>query len=68
MTWLWVVLAVVAVTGAVVVFRSLAKVLAAARQLQRNVDVLNDQVSAELRRLADEVSELGDSVDEAPNK
>ena len=68
MTWLWVVLAVVAVTGAVIVFRSLAKVLAAARQLQRNVDVLSDQVSAELRRLADEVSELGDSVDEAPNK
>ena len=68
MTWLWVVLAVVAVTGAVIVFRALAKVLAAARQLQRNVDVLSDQVSAELRRLADEVSELGDSVDEAPNK
>lgn len=68
MTWLWVVLAVVALTGAVIVFRSLAKVLAAARQLQRNVDVLSDQVSAELRRLGDEVSELGDSVDEAPNK
>jgi len=64
-TWLWIVLAVVAVTGAAIVLHTLAKVLAAARQLQRNVNVLSEQVSAELQRLGGELAELGDSLDEA---
>lgn len=68
MTWLWIVLAVVALGGAAIVFRSLAKVLAAARQLQRNVNVLSEQVSAELHRLGGDLSELGDSIDEARRK
>jgi TRAP-type C4-dicarboxylate transport system permease small subunit len=65
MTVLWIVLAVVAVTGALVVIRVLARVLAAARQLQQNVESLGESVSAELKRLGGDLAELGDSIDEA---
>ena len=68
MTWLWIALAVAALGGAVVVLFKLAKVLAAARQLQRNVNALSEQVSAELHRLGGEYSELGDSLDQNRKK
>ncbi len=63
-TVLWIVLAVVALAGAVVVLRYLMQVVAAARQLQRNVQVLGDAVTAELRRLGGDMAELGESIDE----
>jgi hypothetical protein len=64
MAVLWIVLAVVGLTGALVVFKILAGVLAAARQLQRNVETLGKSVTAELERLGADVDTLGDSVDE----
>ena len=63
MTVLWIVLAVVAIGGALVVLRFLVKVLAAARQLRQNVEVLGDAVTDELRRLGGDMAELGDSID-----
>jgi hypothetical protein len=63
MSVLWVVLGVVAFTGAVVVLLFLMKVLTAARQLQRNVQVLGDAVTDELRRLGGDMAELGESID-----
>ncbi|HEX2192994.1 MAG TPA: hypothetical protein VHH09_07345 [Acidimicrobiales bacterium] len=63
MTVLWIVLGVAAIGGALIVLRFLVKVLAAARQLQRNVQVLGDAVTAELRRLGGDMAELGDSID-----
>ncbi len=63
MTVLWIVLALVAIVGAIIIIRSLLKVLAAARQLQRNVQVLGDAVTAELRRLGGDMAELGESID-----
>jgi hypothetical protein len=63
MTVLWVVLGVVAFAGAVVTLVFLMKVLTAARQLQRNVQVLGDAVTDELRRLGGDMAELGESID-----
>jgi hypothetical protein len=63
MSILWVVLGVVALGGAVVTLFFLVKVLAAARQLQRNVQVLGDAVTDELRRLGGDMAELGESID-----
>ncbi len=68
MTWLWIVLAVAALIGAALVLRTLAKALAAARQLQRTVNVLSEQVTAEVQRLGDDVAELGDSLDDVREK
>jgi len=63
-TVLWIVLAAVALVGAGFVIRALARVAAAARQLQRSVETLGDQVSAQLKELGGEMSELGDAIDE----
>ncbi|HWC10118.1 MAG TPA: hypothetical protein VG455_02750 [Acidimicrobiales bacterium] len=63
MTVVWIVLAVAALAGAIVVLRFLIKVLAAARQLQTNVHVLGDAVTAELRRLGGDMADLGESID-----
>ncbi|HYX44559.1 MAG TPA: hypothetical protein VE760_05905 [Acidimicrobiales bacterium] len=63
MSALWVLLGVVAFGGAVVVLLFLMKVLTAARQLQRNVQVLGDAVTDELRRLGGDMAELGESID-----
>ncbi len=60
---LWIVLAVLGVTAAVVVFFVLSRVLAAARQLQRNVDTLGQSVSEELKRLGGDSAALGESID-----
>ena len=64
MSVVWVVLGVVALAGAVVTLLFLMKVLTAARQLQRNVQVLGDAVSAELKRLGGDMAELGEKIDE----
>ena len=63
MTVVWIVLGVVALTGAIVTLLFLAKVHAAARQLQRNVQVLGDSVSSELKRLGGDMAELGENID-----
>ena len=63
-TVLWIVLAAVALVGAGFVIRALARVAAAARRLQRSVETLGDQVSAQLKELGGEMSELGDAIDE----
>lgn len=63
MNALWIVLAVLGVTAAVVVFYVLSRVLAAARQLQRNVDTLGQSVSEELKRLGGDSAALGESID-----
>ena len=68
MSVLWFVLAVVALGGAIVVVRALAKVLSAARQLQQHVDILSQQVNTELKRLGGDLAELGESLDEARKK
>jgi hypothetical protein len=67
-TWLWIALAVATVGGAALVLFKLAKVLTAARELQRNVNTLSEQVSAELHRLGGEYSKLGDNLDETRRK
>ncbi len=59
----WIVVLLVALVGALIVLRFLMKVLAAARQLQRNVQVLGDSVSAELRRLGGDMNELAENID-----
>jgi hypothetical protein len=61
----WIVLAVLALTGAIVVLRVLAGVLKAARQLQRNVETLGQSVNAELQRLSGEADQPGATVDES---
>ena len=63
MSVVWVVLGVVAFGGAVVTLVFLAKVLTAARQLQRNVQVLGDAVTEELRRMGGDMAELGENID-----
>ena len=63
MSVVWVVLGVVALAGAVVTLVFLAKVLTAARQLQRNVQVLGDAVTEELRRMGGDMAELGENID-----
>ena len=68
MSVLWFVLAVVALGGAIVVVRALAKVLSAARQLQQHVDILSQQVNTELKRLGGDLADLGESLDEARKK
>jgi parvulin-like peptidyl-prolyl isomerase len=62
-TVLWIVLAAVALVGAAFVIRALARVAAAARQLQRSVETLGDQVSTQLKELGGDMSELGDAID-----
>ncbi len=59
----WIVILLFALAGAIVVLRFLMKVLAAARQLQSNVQVLGDSVSAELKRLGGDMSELAENID-----
>jgi hypothetical protein len=63
MTVLWIALGVMAIIGVAAIVRVLARVLAAARQLQRNVDLLGQSVNAELERLGGDVADLGDSID-----
>ncbi|MGI8776872.1 MAG: hypothetical protein ACR2LJ_05675 [Acidimicrobiales bacterium] len=63
MTALWIVLGLMAAVGVAAIVRVLARVLAAARQLQRNVDMLGQSVNAELQRLGGDVNELGESID-----
>lgn len=63
MTVLWIALGLMAVIGVAAIVRVLARVLAAARQLQRNVDLLGQSVNAELERLGGDVSDLGESID-----
>lgn len=64
LTLLWIALAVIAVVALVAVVRVLGRLMAAARQLQRNVDSLGASVNAELKRLEIDVNDLGDSIDE----
>ena len=59
----WIVILVVAMVGAIIVLWFLMKVLAAAGQLQRNVQVLGDCVSAELRRIGGDMSDLAENID-----
>ncbi len=63
MTAVWILLGLMALIAVAAIVRVLARVLAAARQLQRNVDTLGQSVSAELKRLEGDVSDLGDSID-----
>ncbi len=63
MTALWIVLGLMALIGVAAIVRVLARVLAAARQLQRNVDALGQSVSAELQRLGGDMNDLGASID-----
>ena len=63
MNWLWIVLALLGLTGAVVVFFVLTRVLMAARQLQRNVDGLGKAVNEEMKRLGIDAADLGESID-----
>jgi len=63
MTAVWIVLGLMALIGVAAIVRVLARVLAAARQLQRNVDILGASVSEELKRLGGDVNDLGESID-----
>jgi len=63
MTAVWIVLGLMALVGVAAIVRVLARVLAAARQLQRNVDMLGQSVNAELQRLGGDVNDLGESID-----
>ncbi|MFN2607882.1 MAG: hypothetical protein ABR511_08290 [Acidimicrobiales bacterium] len=65
MTALWIALAVLAITGALVVLKVLSGVLGAARQLQRNVETLGQSVRAELERLDAEAAAGGATGAEA---
>ncbi|HEX3394648.1 MAG TPA: hypothetical protein VHS52_08980 [Acidimicrobiales bacterium] len=63
MTLLWIALGLIALIGVAAIVRVLARVLAAARQLQHNVDLLGQSVNAELERLEGDVADLGESID-----
>ncbi len=63
MTAVWITLGLMALIGVAAIVRVLARVLGAARQLQRNVDALGASVNAELKRLGQDVEDLGGSVD-----
>ncbi len=63
MTALWILLGLMVLIGVAAIVRVLARVLTAARQLQRNVDILGASVSEELKRLGGDVSDLGESID-----
>ncbi len=63
MTAVWITLGLMALIGVAAIVRVLGRVLGAARQLQRNVDALGASVNAELKRLGQDVDDLGGSVD-----
>jgi len=63
MTAVWIVLGLMALIAVAAIVRVLSRVLAAARQLQRNVEVLGQSVKAELNRIEGDVSDLGESID-----
>ncbi len=60
---MWIVLGLMALIAVAAIVRALSRVLAAARQLQRNVETLGQSVNAELNRLGGDVSDLGESID-----
>ncbi len=63
MTAVWITLGLMALIGVAAIVRALTRVLSAARQLQRNVDALGASVNAELKRLGQDVDDLGGSID-----
>ena len=63
-TALWVLLAVVVLGGAVLVLRVLARVAAAARELQRNVAILSQHVASSIQHMGGDVQALGETVDD----
>ncbi len=65
---LWVLLVVVVVGGLFVIFRALHNVLRAARALQRNVETLGKQVSAEFENMGGDLSQLTESMDKSRRK
>jgi uncharacterized protein YoxC len=63
-TVLWIALGVIALAGAFVVIRALAKVAAAAKDLQRNVIMLNKHVTSAIQNMGADVQALNESVDD----
>lgn len=63
MTVVWIALGIVALAGAFIVIRALARVAAAAKDLQRNVMMLNKHVTAAIQNMGADVQELNESVD-----
>jgi hypothetical protein len=64
MTLLWIALAVIALAGAFVVVRALAKVAAAAKDLQKNVVMLNNHVTQAIQHMGADMQTLNESVDD----
>jgi outer membrane murein-binding lipoprotein Lpp len=64
MTVLWIVLGVLALAGAFIVIRALAKVAAAARDLQRNVVMLSMHVNSAIEHMGTDMQALNASFDE----
>lgn len=64
MTLLWIALGVIAVAGALVVIRALAKVAAAAKDLQRNVVMLSNHVSNAMQHMGADMQALNQTVDD----
>ncbi len=64
MTLLWIALGVIALAGAFIVIRALAKVAAAARDLQRNVVMLSNHVNKALQHMGADMQALNETVDD----
>lgn len=64
MTLLWIALAVLALAGAFIVIRALAKVTAAAKDLQKNVVMLSNHVSTAIEHMGADMQALNESVDD----
>jgi uncharacterized membrane-anchored protein YhcB (DUF1043 family) len=61
---LWIVLGIALVGGSFLVFRTLHKLMMAARQLQRTVNTMKEHVEAQAGELHTDVKALGETIEE----
>ncbi|HEX8769452.1 MAG TPA: hypothetical protein VF711_01645 [Acidimicrobiales bacterium] len=61
---LWIVLGIVVVGASFFVFRTLHKLMLAARQLQRTVNIMKEHVEAQASELDADVKSLGETIED----
>ncbi len=61
---LWIALGIVLAVGAFFVFRTLHRLMLAARQLQRTVNTMKEHVDAHVSELDVDVKRLGETIEE----
>lgn len=64
MALLWIAVGITVLIGAIIVVRALARVMAAARELQRNVVMLSNHVGNALQHMGADMQALNETVDD----